>query len=134
MTLHVHRNPCQSCPYRKDVPSGVWHPDEYVKLLEYDKDTAEQPLAVFMCHSGDAEHTLCRGWLECHGDQLLSLRLALIRGQFTFDAIGVCDVEIFDTALEAAEHGMAEINNPSEKAHETISKVLQIKERRNGNR
>jgi hypothetical protein len=28
--------PCESCPYRKDVPSGVWSEGEYRKLPQYD--------------------------------------------------------------------------------------------------
>ena len=33
----VRPKPCASCPYRCDVPSGVWHPDEYAKLEVYDR-------------------------------------------------------------------------------------------------
>jgi hypothetical protein len=44
------RNPCGSCPYRKDVPSGVWETLEYEKLPPYDGETFEQPFEAFFCH------------------------------------------------------------------------------------
>lgn len=68
--------PCASCPYRRDVPSGVWHPDEYTKLRRYDEDTSQQPAGLFICHQTDAENDarrVCAGWVGCHGDQLLGL-------------------------------------------------------------
>jgi hypothetical protein len=34
--------PCASCPYRKDVPSGIWAAHEYTKLLAYDGDILDQ--------------------------------------------------------------------------------------------
>ena len=30
----VRSQPCSSCPYRKDVPSGVWAHHEYEKLRD----------------------------------------------------------------------------------------------------
>lgn len=30
--LTPRKTPCASCPYRKDVPSGVWEASEYEKL------------------------------------------------------------------------------------------------------
>lgn len=44
--LTLRDNPCHSCPYRRDVPSGVWATEEYDKLLPYDADTASQPSAT----------------------------------------------------------------------------------------
>jgi hypothetical protein len=38
--------PCPSCPYRKDVPSGVWAPEEYDKLPAYDNDTPSHRLSA----------------------------------------------------------------------------------------
>ncbi len=48
----VHPRPCSACPYRQDCPSGVWAADEYQKLIEYDKETSEQPMAVFYAMMG----------------------------------------------------------------------------------
>jgi hypothetical protein len=43
-------DPCASCPYRKDVPSGLWDKAEYDKILPYDNETWAQPLVTFGCH------------------------------------------------------------------------------------
>jgi hypothetical protein len=55
--------PCASCPYRKEVPTGIWDGSEYVKLLDQDHPGG----AVFLCHlSGGkpkSEERLCVGWL-----------------------------------------------------------------------
>ena len=66
--------PCGSCPYRKDVPSGIWAKSEYDKLPRYDGETWEQDPKAFMCHQRDG--CLCGGWLACHSPRhLLALRL-----------------------------------------------------------
>lgn len=44
------KNPCGSCPYRRDVPSGIWSEEEYDKLPQYDLPTGDQPPNVFLCH------------------------------------------------------------------------------------
>lgn len=118
--------PCQSCPYRRDVPSGVWHPEEYEKLSAYDLGTSDQPPSVFMCHQQDGR--LCAGWVAVHDmDNSLALRLAAIMGQITPDQHDrIIDyrtpVALFGSGAEAAEHGMADIENPSPEA-----RVLQAK-------
>lgn len=58
------RCPCASCPYRRDVPSGVWAPEEYEKLRRYDAPTMEQPPQVFLCHqkNRDTANRVGAGW------------------------------------------------------------------------
>jgi len=51
--IHINRAPCQSCPYRRDVPSGIWAHEEYEKILDYDNETGHQPMKVFMCHQAE---------------------------------------------------------------------------------
>ncbi|OXR40281.1 hypothetical protein B7C42_07619 [Nocardia cerradoensis] len=123
--------PCNSCPYRRDVPSGVWHADEYDKLREYDKEMPEQSLALFHCHQNDADsdlRRLCAGWAGCHGDNLLALRLALVQNRISpavFEAtIGYrSPTTLFGSGTEAADHGQREIDNPSPAAVHTIAKI-----------
>lgn len=43
-------NPCGSCPYRRDAPAGLWHPEELSLLTGYDAETWEQPRTLFLCH------------------------------------------------------------------------------------
>lgn len=52
--------PCMACPYRKDVASGVWAPEEYVKLTLYDAPTCGQPFQPFACHATPDKY--CHGW------------------------------------------------------------------------
>ncbi|WP_310404595.1 DUF6283 family protein [Nocardia kruczakiae] len=123
--------PCSSCPYRRDVPSGVWHADEYNKLREYDKEMPDQPVALFQCRQTDADsdlRRLCAGWAACHGDNLLALRLALVENRISpavFEAtIGYrSPTPLFDTGTAAADHGQRDIDNPSTAAVHTMAKI-----------
>lgn len=124
--------PCGSCPYRRDVPSGVWAEDEYEKLPEFDEETARQPHAVFLCHQQDGR--LCAGWCGTHDmANSLGLRVAVLTGRVAAEDVDAIldyetDVPLFASGAEAAAHGMAESDAPGEKAVETIVKL----ERRRG--
>lgn len=132
--------PCESCPYRRDVPSGVWSAEEYEKLPAYDRDTWAQPGALFQCHQHDQEDggaRLCAGWVACHGQELLSLRLAIARDHVDPSVMDyTTDVEVFDSGTEAAAHGMKEIENISDDARRVINKIsthrTDLKEHRRG--
>jgi len=122
--------PCGSCPYRKDVPSGVWHEDEYKKLIQYDGDILDQlkkgGTALFMCHQNDGH--LCAGWAGCHDtSNLVALRLHDVDPS-TFDYIS--PVPLFGSGAEAAAHGMAKIDNPDKRAKATIKKLARRKARK----
>lgn len=127
--------PCESCPYRKDVPSGVWHADEYDKLPAYDRDTAYQPVGLFLCHQQNGR--VCAGWVGCHGDRLLGLRLAVATGDMSTDDVVACldyvsPVPLFASGAEAAAHGKAEIPAPGVGARRVIAKVTRTQEARRG--
>lgn len=125
-------NPCGSCPYRRDVPSGVWAADEYAKLTEFDGEMHQQAPVTFQCHQHDrgSEHSrLCAGWVGCHGgDNLLGLRIASAFGHMTAEEIEATidyttTVPLFGSGAEAAEHGMRDIEGPSESAERAIQKI-----------
>lgn len=129
---HALKAPCKSCPYRKDVPSGVWAAEEYEKLKAYDGDTFDQltngGTTLFLCHQQN--NALCSGWLGCHGtDELLALRLhakhvdASVFGYET-------DVPLFSSGAEAARHGLRDIDGPSERADRVIRKLERQRDRR----
>ena len=130
----IPRQPCSSCPYRKDVPSGVWDVSEYVKLLEYDNETQEQPLGRFDCHQQNG--CLCRGWLDCHGNQgqgreLLSVRLAVANGSIGSDDLNKAlsespAVKVFGSGKEACLHGLQGIDSPSEEALDVMVKIKKV--------
>lgn len=119
----VAKAPCKSCPYRRDVPSGVWHESEYDKLPRYDGEVISQLLAgaagLFMCHQKDGH--LCAGWIATHGvDNLLALRMSPVAPEvWDYE----CPVPVFASGAEAAAHGMAEILNPAPLAQRTIGRL-----------
>ncbi|MGQ5261052.1 DUF6283 family protein [Micromonospora sp. ZYX-F-536] len=118
--------PCGTCPYRRDVPSGVWDASEYAKLPAYDAPTALQPGGLFLCHQADGR--VCAGWAGCHDtDNLLALRLAALHGmdpdEVTATRDYVSPVPLFGSGTEAAEHGMAGIDDPDPKARRAIHRL-----------
>lgn len=121
--------PCGSCPYRRDVPSGVWAEEEYAKLPRFDQLTWQQPPAAFFCHQQDGR--LCAGWVGCHDmDESMGLRFALAHELITSEDFVaaleyVSPVPLWDSGAEAAAHGMAAIENPDAKARRTIDKLTQ---------
>ncbi len=120
--LSVAKVPCGSCPYRRDVPSGIWEQHEYNKLPGYDGQTWEQEMALFMCHQKDGN--LCAGWLACHNPrQLLALRLPrkdLDPAVYDYKT----DVPVFSSGAEAKKHGMRDIEQPGKKAEKMITGLL----------
>ena len=124
--------PCESCPYRRDVPSGVWSRDEYETLPLYDEDFPVQPLELFQCHQTDRSSDkarLCSGWVGCHGEDLISLRLAVATGKLPYEGVldYTTDVPLFDSGAQAAEHGIAEIEHPSEEACNLVAKIASVR-------
>lgn len=110
--------PCGSCPYRMDVPSGLWEQQEYDKLPAYDNPTWGQPLAPFMCHQRDGH--LCGGWLACHGPhELLSLRLPRNIDPSVFDY--TTEVSVFASGAAARAHGLRDIKRPKARARKMIA-------------
>ena len=104
--------PCRSCPYRADVPSGVWAAHEYDKLPGYDGTMPEQveagALGAFMCHQQDGQ--LCAGWVGCHGAyELIALRMVadLDPTVWTYRS----PVPLFASGAEAAAHGLPEVSS-----------------------
>lgn len=116
--------PCGTCPYRLDVPAGIWSADEYLKLPRYDGDTGDQfmkgAVGLFFCHQNDG--CLCAGWVGCHDTRhLAALRLQRVHPA-TYDYES--PVPLFGSGAEAAAHGLAGVENPSEEAKAAILKLL----------
>lgn len=124
--------PCPTCPYRRDVPSGIWDREEYGKLPRYDSpEPAEQAPGVFLCHQhgrGEAAR-LCSGWVGCHGgEHLFALRFALIRGELSgadyHEATAYrSPVPLWESGAAAAEHGLAELERPGRDAVRAMVKL-----------
>jgi hypothetical protein len=127
MTLKAPPKPCGSCPYRQDVPSGIWHEEEYAKLASYDGNIIEQldagALGVFMCHQRDG--CLCGGWLATHGPKnLLALRVNTDVDPSVADY--ETDVPVWPSGVDAAAHGMKDIDDPSPKAQKVINGLMKL--------
>lgn len=120
------KRPCGTCPYRCDVPSGVWAPEEYAKLPKYDAPTGEQPPALFLCHQQDGH--ACAGWVAVHDmRENLALRLAAVMGMA--DAVVdafiayVTDVPLWPTGTAAFVHGMRGVATPDARARRAIDRL-----------
>ena len=125
----IRSNPCTACPYRRDVPSGLWAYEEYEKLRDYDAPTGDQPFADFGCHA-TPDH-LCHGWAVVHTSRgheydLLALRL---HGN---PPIPDAAVPLFDSGNEAADHGQADIEAPSDTAVKTVARLISKYDRLRG--
>ena len=122
------KSPCGSCPYRRDVPSGVWAAEEYDKLPEYDKETSEQPPATFACHQQDGR--ACAGWVAVHDmTQSLGVRIAVAFGYIAAEDVDAfmeyeTSVPLFESGQAAADHGKRDVSSPGERATRVINKVM----------
>ena len=132
MTLHVDPKPCSTCPYRKDVPPGIWAEEEYQKLRGYDDGAQPLALATFLCHQSTItdRETVCRGWLSVHCESV-AVRLAEARGEVPpgakYDPV---PVPLYATGNEAADAGLRGVKRPSRKARREIDKLTVRKKRK----
>lgn len=120
MTEVIRAQACSACPYRTDVPSGVWEAHEYDKLPPYDAETFAQPFTPFMCHA--SPQAFCHGWAVCHSNrggpyELVALRL-----------LGITDVPeastpLFASGAEAQAHGQRDVQAPSDEAVEAMERL-----------
>lgn len=136
--IPINRAACGTCPYRCDTPPGVWSPQEYQKLPEYDKETHTQPMKVFLCHCQDG--SLCRGWLDTHIDQkrgheLLSIRFALLLGTIDPDELKAAmlerprhDTHVSGTA--ACVFGLGGVPEPSPEAQKAMESIVKKRRRK----
>lgn len=127
--------PCSSCPYRRDVPSGIWDASEYEKLRAFDLDTAYQPRGLFQCHQADpgsGQERICAGWAGCHGPELMGLRWALVLGRISDETYAAAvtytsPVPLFASGNEAADHGLAGLERPSPAAVAAGAKIQRVR-------
>ena len=126
--------PCRSCPYRRDVPSGVWSAEEYDKLPAYDGEIVAQVEAkaggLFMCHQQDGR--ICAGWLGCHGPgNLLAIRLASFYEDRLDPAVFLyrSPVPLFASGAAASAHGKRALRRPGPRAKRMMAQLLRSRGR-----
>lgn len=117
----IRGEPCIACPYRRDVPSGLWHAEEYFKLVKYEGETWEQPTGVFACHA--TPEFLCHGWAVVSGYDSLGLRLDAMRHNEPIE-IPESRIPLFGSHREAAEHGLRQINKLTPAAKRMIDRLV----------
>ena len=126
MTERCAKAPCKSCPYRRDVPSGVWAAAEYERLPDYDGEIIEQLMkgatGLFGCHQANGD--LCAGWVATHGPHnLVALRLhadKVHRSVWDYES----PVPVFASGQEACDHGKAKIDEPDEGAKRVVKRLM----------
>jgi hypothetical protein len=121
--MNVLPSPCDSCPYRRDCPLGVWHESEYEKLRDYDHNRA---FSLFLCHQTPniGEETACRGWLTVHSESVAA-RLAVCQGLVTDEQrYAPVSVPLYRNGEEAADAGEAKIRRPGKAARKMIEKIV----------
>ena len=131
--LHVPKAGCSTCPYRRDTPAGVWHPDEYAKLARYDekpyvRGEEQKPpeLSTFHCHQENAtgQPTVCRGWLSVHADSV-AVRMCLMRGSLKpSDVPPEPEALYYSSGAEACSAGLAGCKKPSPEAEKKMDGLL----------
>jgi hypothetical protein len=127
------KRPCPSCPYRLDVPSGIWAAEEYDKLPIYDRDVPEQAtegaFGLFFCHQRTGD--LCAGWVGCH-DMGNNLAVRLNADRIDVDAVldYVCPVPLHASGAAAAEHGKRDLHSPSSAAVRKARGLVRLMARR----
>jgi hypothetical protein len=69
---------CSACPWRKDVPVGVFPPERFIALAA----TVKQDFGpVFACHkTTEGQDSACVGYLLTEGTENFNVRIASIRG------------------------------------------------------
>lgn len=134
--ITVRPRPCPSCPYRRDVPSGIWQAGEYDKLPAYDGDVPEQVMArataLFHCHSQPVN--LCAGWVGCHDmDSNLAMRMNVRDvhpAVFEYNS----PVPLFASGTEAAGHGKRDLPAPGPEARRKTRQLLRMQDARKADR
>lgn len=144
----VDKEPCPTCPYRRDTPVGIWHAEEYHKLATYDEPDymelrerflagepvvqPDPPLSLFLCHHstmGRSETLLCRGWLTVARESI-AVRIGLMQGKISLEqADAPVRAALYGSGSEARDAGLAGIENPPEATLAAIERLGRAKAR-----
>lgn len=127
--LHADKRPCSTCPYRKDTPPGIWDSSEYERLPDWDEDSPEIQMGLFLCHHSNFQttETLCRGWLTVASESI-AVRIAMMDGKVDPDEVYAdVDVPLYATGQEACEAGLSGVDSPDEDARQAIDRLIRKK-------
>lgn len=101
------KQPCNNCPYRKDAPLQHWAVEEFIDLLESEKDLMGK---VYGCHKKNGH--VCVGWLMDQDERRLpsiELRILISKNNVTREYL---DDLRFDIPRYASICDMVQANYP----------------------
>ena len=107
------RRPCNSCPWRKDVPIAYWHPNHFTSIYTQCQDDG---MHVMLCHGanrlpeGERSKLICQGWVRVVGFDSVGVRIACINGNVTLAEVNDTEgPELFDSFESMMEANGVEI-------------------------
>lgn len=105
------REPCAECPWRKDVPTGVFPPDAF----RHSANTAEDgALHRFACHmSGGDKPATCAGFLLRNARHNMAVRLSIIQGRYDPDDVGNGGAPLYESYRAMAIANGVAPNDPA---------------------
>lgn len=131
--LKVLPRPCDTCPYAKATPPGIWSADEYRKLPGFDEGGGVIQ-GEFLCHNGGADartnDTVCRGWLSVHRDSI-PVRVGVITGALRpGDVPQELEEGLYASGAAACAAGLRGVRQPSRAAKAAIAKIENLRKTR----
>ena len=109
----IEQVPCQSCPYRKGAPVGLWDPQHFLELYVAEMS---QTGAMYGCHKygkrPTAEQSFCAGWLldqRRRGVRNIGLRMYMAddRLRASFEQLDAGGLELYpDVGSMCAANGV----------------------------
>lgn len=97
----VHRkSPCEQCPWREDVPTGVFPAEAFRESAHTAYDMS---LSTFACHmAGPSTPATCAGFLLRHSENNLQIRMSRMLGRFDDNGLNDGGFPIYLTYREMA--------------------------------
>jgi hypothetical protein len=98
----VHRRePCEQCPWRSDLPTGVFPPDAFKRSASTSYD---QAMSKFACHmSGSEKPATCAGFLLRGADNNIGVRMAAMTGSYDPRTVTDGGKPLYDSYRDMAE-------------------------------
>jgi hypothetical protein len=97
----VHRRkPCEQCPWRSDLLTGVFPADAFKRSTSTAKDMSTH---TFACHmSGQEKPQVCAGFLLRGANHNLSVRMAMASGRYDPSAVSDGGFPLYDNYASMA--------------------------------
>lgn len=94
------KEPCPQCPWRKDVPTGVFPPKAFQTSAPTAYDAA---MSTFACHmSGAKMPATCAGFLMRHAENNLGVRLGLAKDRIELERVTDGGLPLYESYREMA--------------------------------